>query len=422
VAADGCVNVARHHERSPLVLGLLDQNEGIFALGVSMQKGIENACKFVCHYSNTDIRQHPINIALDYLGDFFLRPASSDNPCLGSSETGIQVHNRKRDIDEDLMSLLEEWGLHDDREILAENGICKLEDLKYMKEEHVKKFGLRFKFCGLLQHMDEQRKVKTQGTVTVIQGNVSTVTTFTECVIMIQTDTGPSSPVRVREMSQEDLMDFLPSFRESFGHQYKNYSIYDLGIAGNFTSIGQWLSQVALDEAQSYNRKFVVRDERHDNVLVGYVSLKMLYGIKVAYLAQGFVVPEYQKKGLAKTFFAKVIDSIVPDSVTLVTLLVRKINENAIEAYKRIGFKELSPVVKEEFTKSLEYPAEKYTAMAKLRTKYVEEIGGDLETMENMLLVLLGHVRLKVPKKNCSNLLGNRSYCFVCLTISADRL
>jgi hypothetical protein len=115
--------------------------------------------------------------------------------------------------------------------------------------------------------------------------------------------------------------------------------------------------QVALDEEESYNRKFVVRD-----------SVRL------------------QKH---------------PDSVTLVTLFVWKINENAIEVYKHIKFKELSPVVKKEFTKSLEYSAEQYTAMAKLRTKYFEEIGGDLENIQHMLLVLIGYhaVRLKVPKK-----------------------
>jgi hypothetical protein len=138
----------------------------------------------------------------------------------------------------------------------------------------------------------------------------------------------------------------------------------------------------------------------------------MLYGIKSHTLHKGLWCQSTKKRALQKH----------PVSVTLVTLLVRKINENAIEVYKHIGFKELSPVVKKEFTKSLEYSAEKYTAMAKLRTKYFEEIGGDLENIQHMLLVLLGYhaVRLKVQKKKIQ--FTRKSLLLLsCSTISADR-
>jgi len=64
VAADG--DLGSH---SPLALGLLDGQTGIFARGVSLKQGIENACAAVRERT----RQSPIANALDALGDFMLQ-------------------------------------------------------------------------------------------------------------------------------------------------------------------------------------------------------------------------------------------------------------------------------------------------------------------------------------------------------------
>jgi hypothetical protein len=58
------------------------------------------------------------------------------------------------------MALLRKWGFEDETERLAENGVCKVEDLEFMKEEDVQKFGLRLKFRGLLQHVAKQKEKK----------------------------------------------------------------------------------------------------------------------------------------------------------------------------------------------------------------------------------------------------------------------
>jgi hypothetical protein len=56
------------------------------------------------------------------------------------------------------MALLSEWKLEDEAERLAENGVCEMEDLEFMKEEDVPKFGLLLKFRGLLEHVAKQKK------------------------------------------------------------------------------------------------------------------------------------------------------------------------------------------------------------------------------------------------------------------------
>ncbi len=67
-------------------------------------------------------------------------------------------HKRKRQVDAHVLALLREWKLEDESERLAENGVCKVEDLEFMKVEDVQKFGFRLKFRGLLQHVTMQKK------------------------------------------------------------------------------------------------------------------------------------------------------------------------------------------------------------------------------------------------------------------------
>ena len=55
---------------SPLALGLLDAQKGIFAAGVSLKQGIENACAAV----RESTKQRPITISLDEIGDYMLKP------------------------------------------------------------------------------------------------------------------------------------------------------------------------------------------------------------------------------------------------------------------------------------------------------------------------------------------------------------
>jgi hypothetical protein len=85
-------------------------------------------------------------------------PGPAEGTADGGSAGAGGGHTPKRQVDVDVLALLREWELEDESERLAENGVCKMDDLEYMKEGDVHKFGLRLKFRGLLQHQAKQKK------------------------------------------------------------------------------------------------------------------------------------------------------------------------------------------------------------------------------------------------------------------------
>jgi len=74
------------------------------------------------------------------------------------SEILEEDEQESRQKQQSLLALLREWKLEGEAERLAENGVCEMEDLEFMKDEDLAKFGLRLKFRGLLQHVAEQQK------------------------------------------------------------------------------------------------------------------------------------------------------------------------------------------------------------------------------------------------------------------------
>ena len=85
-------------------------------------------------------------------------PGPAQGTADGGSAGAGGGHTRKRQVDADVLALLREWELEDESERLAENGVCKMDDLEYMNEGDVHKFGLRLKFRGLLQHQAKHKK------------------------------------------------------------------------------------------------------------------------------------------------------------------------------------------------------------------------------------------------------------------------
>ncbi len=118
--------------------------------------------------------QRPIRLGLpdSRPRHFCIRPrptagGAHPGPAEGTTDVGSAGagggHTRKRQVDVDVLALLREWELEDESERLAENGVCKMDDLEYMKEGDVHKFGLRLKFRGLLQHQAKQKKRASDG-------------------------------------------------------------------------------------------------------------------------------------------------------------------------------------------------------------------------------------------------------------------
>jgi hypothetical protein len=102
--------------------------------------------------------------------------------------------------------------------------------------------------------------------------------------------------------------------------------------------------------------------------LVGYAAVQIMNSGKVAYLAQGFVMPEYQKLGMER-FFMSYLNRVVPTSVEAFTLLVRDPhNQGAIDAHTRVGFRKIDRDLSARYAASLKYPARWYSTMVCLRS------------------------------------------------------
>jgi hypothetical protein len=97
VAADGAQG-----SHSPLVLGLLDKKSGIFALSVSLEQGIKNACKAVEELSGIDTRQRPTDMNLRLLGNFTLRKPERPRSL---SEGAVPVNTAKAFLHEEEVQL-----------------------------------------------------------------------------------------------------------------------------------------------------------------------------------------------------------------------------------------------------------------------------------------------------------------------------
>jgi hypothetical protein len=129
LAADGAPG-----SNSPLVLGLLDPESGIFAPGVSLQQGIINACESVGKLSGVDMRQRPIKVNIDCLGNVILqaRPLAQAAVSEGSgsadtatSQYQIEPYLKRRGLARIAERLSEELGLEE------------IDDLKHVEFEEI---------------------------------------------------------------------------------------------------------------------------------------------------------------------------------------------------------------------------------------------------------------------------------------------
>ena len=120
--------VCEDGEHSPLVRALLDSQAGVFADGISIASVLS---KLACSETAA------ASVGLDSIPpEYCIVPAQEKN-----------------EVDAELRTLLEEWKLGDQAELLAANGVLSLADLESMAEEEVDTFGLNVRFRALLQHV-----------------------------------------------------------------------------------------------------------------------------------------------------------------------------------------------------------------------------------------------------------------------------
>jgi ribosomal-protein-alanine N-acetyltransferase len=88
---------------------------------------------------------------------------------------------------------------------------------------------------------------------------------------------------------------------------------------------------------RSYSRVYVLTDDETDSIVVGYIIYWMQ--TEGASLLNVCVDPKWRGLGLAQKLMQVMIKDVVREEIPRIILEVRKSNENAIELYKKIGFK-----------------------------------------------------------------------------------
>jgi hypothetical protein len=154
---------------SPFTQALLDEQHGFFAEGVTLDDAIAHVSRSL--QGSRFESQRPIRLGPpDSIPPHFcIRPGpTAGGGTAHGSSAGAGGRKRKWQVDADVLALLSEWKLDDQAERLAEIGVCEMEDLELMKEEHVQKFRLSLqpKFFGLLQHVATQKEKRLSGGIT----------------------------------------------------------------------------------------------------------------------------------------------------------------------------------------------------------------------------------------------------------------
>lgn len=184
----------------------------------------------------------------------------------------------------------------------------------------------------------------------------------------------------VRVMQDADMEEMQREFVNAFDHQYQAWTLADLGKSEAidprtnkpYTSIKVWLEVVAQGEAEDYvqqknnpNRVDLVAVNAAGK-LVAYTSIAMMHAGTIAYIGQPYVSVRYQKNGYWKYFINSILPTILPEKVSVVTLLVRSPhNDKSVKAHEKVGFEKLPKDISDKYAASLDYPSQYYIGMTK---------------------------------------------------------
>lgn len=184
----------------------------------------------------------------------------------------------------------------------------------------------------------------------------------------------------IRAMRDSDIEKMQLEFVNAFVQQYQDWTLADLGKSEAidprtnkpYTSIRAWLEVVAQGEAEDYaqqknnpNRIYLVAVNAAGK-LVGYTSIIIMHAGTIAYMAQGYISPLYQKCGYFEYFMNSTLKTVLPKSASVITLLIRSPhNDKAVKSYEKVGFEKLPKDVSDKYAASLDYPSKYYIGMAK---------------------------------------------------------
>lgn len=158
-----------------------------------------------------------------------------------------------------------------------------------------------------------------------------------------------NEPVHIVKLGLEDTDIFAQAknlFVRSFEDAYKNFTPEQLFLTPGQNYITNLLYAAFEDEESDFiNQKdgtfFVVAQNSNDKV-VGFVAFDkhvQTDEIKV-YIRQLAIDPAYKNKGLGRLLCIDTIKEIIDHKPVNVVVCTRKINEPAIQFYRKLGFKD----------------------------------------------------------------------------------
>ncbi|RNA13867.1 hypothetical protein BpHYR1_049672 [Brachionus plicatilis] len=164
----------------------------------------------------------------------------------------------------------------------------------------------------------------------------------------IETKNSKNVDVRQRKIILEDKEWFVKEFIRSFLFVYANKVFYIskdgkeiLLSPKDMKEKEKWLTETAEDDFNDYvaNPKagYKALAGFIDHIPVGIILYRELKEERVLYLAQGFIVPEYQKKGIGSNLLEKLLEQIAQDFDEF-HVLTRHQNDAAMSLYNQVGF------------------------------------------------------------------------------------
>lgn len=136
-------------------------------------------------------------------------------------------------------------------------------------------------------------------------------------------------------------------FMKSFGEAYKNYTPEQLYLENKPGYLEKFLDAAFEDEENDFNANkkgcvCVVAKEAGSNKVIGFVAydISEVQGKIKVYVRQLAIDPSCKRLGLGQTLVLDTIKAIVKDKAATVTVGTRKINEPAVELYKKLNFQD----------------------------------------------------------------------------------
>lgn len=165
---------------------------------------------------------------------------------------------------------------------------------------------------------------------------------------VVQASTIPLSEVKTRDLTSQQQAWFMKEFPRSYMSVYDSKTFLitkdDKAIVlgpENSKDKETWLIDAAKDEFENYVLKpkpgYKALLVEYQGKPIGSILYRLLDNNNTIYVAQYFIVPEFQKHGIGKHLLVTTLSSMYPDAKRY-EVLARHQNDAAFLVYQSAGF------------------------------------------------------------------------------------